>query len=153
LQQEEEIDAINVVNAYRPGYVYGQPLWISDANAPAGKALNPAAFSVRGTYNTTQGNLGRNIISGFGMEQLDLAVKREFHLGEQRGIQVRLEIFNALNQANFADPIRFMDSALFGQSTSMLNTMLGTGSSGSGLAPILQIGGARSVQVSVRFHF
>jgi hypothetical protein len=153
LQQAEEISAINVVNAYRPNWVYGQPLWISDANAPGGKTLNPAAFSIPGTYNTTQGNLGRNVPSGFGMAQLDLSLKREFHFGEQRGIQFRLEAFNALNQANFADPIRFLDSPLFGQSTSMLNTMLGTGSSGSGLAPVLQIGGPRSVQLSVRLHF
>ena len=153
LQQEEEIDAINVVNAYRPKWVYGQPLWISDANAPGGKSLNPAAFSIPGTYNTTQGNLGRNVPSGFGMEQVDFSLKREFHFGEQRGIQLRLEAFNVLNQANFADPIKFMDSPLFGQSTSMLNTMLGTGSSGSGLAPVLQIGGPRSVQLSVRLHF
>ena len=153
LQQEEEIDAINVVNAYRPKWVYGQPLWISDANAPGGKSFNPAAFSIPGTYNTTQGNLGRNVPSGFGMEQVDFSLKREFHFGEQRGIQLRLEAFNVLNQANFADPIKFMDSPLFGQSTSMLNTMLGTGSSGSGLAPVLQIGGPRSVQLSVRLHF
>jgi hypothetical protein len=153
LQQQEEILAINIVNAYRPNWVYGQPLWISDANAPGGKTLNPAAFSIPGTYNTKQGNLGRNVPSGFGMEQVDLSLKREFHFSEQRGIQVRLEVFNALNQANFADPIKFLDSPLFGQSTSMLNTMLGTGSSGSGLAPILQIGGPRSVQLSVRLHF
>jgi hypothetical protein len=153
LQQEEEIDAINVVNAYRPGWVYGQPLWISDTHAPGGKTLNPAAFSIPGTYNTTQGNLGRNVLSGFGMKQVDLSLKREFPFGEKRGIQFRLEVFNALNLANFADPIRFMDSPLFGQSTSMLNSMLGTGSSGSGLAPILQIGGPRSAQLSVRFHF
>jgi hypothetical protein len=153
LLQREEIDAIGIVNAYRPNWVYGQPLWISDANAPGGKILNPAAFSIPGENNTKQGNLGRNVPSGFGMEQVDLSLKREFHFGEQRGIQVRLEVFNALNQANFADPIKFLDSALFGQSTSMLNTMLGTGSSGSGLAPILQIGGPRSMQLSVRLHF
>src|ERR1035441_6535299 len=96
---------------------------------------------------------GRNVPSGFGMEQVDFSLKKEFHFGEQRGIQLRLEAFNVLNQANFADPIKFMDSPLFGQSTSMLNTMLGTGSSGSGLAPVLQIGGPRSVQLSVRLHF
>jgi len=153
LQEAEEIDAINVVNAYRPNWVYGQPLWISDAHAPGGKTLNPAAFSIPASPAQSQGNLGRNVPSGFGMGQVDLALKREFHFGEQRGIQFRLEAFNALNQANFADPIRFLDSPLFGQSTSMLNTMLGTGSSGSGLAPVLQIGGPRSVQVSVRLHF
>jgi Carboxypeptidase regulatory-like domain/TonB-dependent Receptor Plug Domain len=153
LQQEEEINAIGIVNAYRPNWVYGQPLWITDSNAPGGKRLNPAAFSVPGTFNSRQGNLGRNVPSGFGMEQVDLSLKREFHFGEQRGLQFRVEVFNALNQANFADPVRFLDSPFFGQSTSMLNSMLGTGSSGSGLSPVLQIGGPRSVQFSVRVHF
>ena len=50
-------------------------------------------------------------------------------------IQVRLEAFNVLNQANFADPVKYLSSAVFGQSTSMLNLMLGTGSPGSGLVP------------------
>jgi len=35
----------------------------------------------------------------------------------------------------------------------MLNLMLGTGSPGSGLAPILQTGGPRSLQASLRFQF
>jgi hypothetical protein len=87
------------------------------------------------------------------MWQVDLAVKREFPLGERRGIQLRLEAFNALNHASFSDPVRYLDSPVFDRSTSMLNLMLGTGSSGSGLSPMLQTGGPRSVQLSVRFHF
>jgi hypothetical protein len=35
----------------------------------------------------------------------------------------------------------------------MLNLMLGTGSPGSGLAPMFQIGGSRSVQIALRFTF
>jgi len=35
----------------------------------------------------------------------------------------------------------------------MLNLMLGTGSPGSGLAPVFQGGGARSLQIAVRFSF
>jgi len=49
--------------------------------------------------------------------------------------------------------VRFLSSPLFGQSPSMLSMMLGTGSPGSGLTPIFQSGGARSVQVSLRFRF
>ena len=87
------------------------------------------------------------------MGQVDLAVRREFRVREHKAIQVRFEAFNALNQANFGDPVRFLNSAVFGQSTSMLNLMLGTGSPGSGLSPILQSGGPRSMQATVRFRF
>jgi hypothetical protein len=87
------------------------------------------------------------------MSQVDLAARREFRLGERRTLQFRMEAFNGLNEANFADPVRFMSSPMFGRSTSMLNLMLGSGSPGSGLAPILQTGGARSFQATLRFYF
>jgi hypothetical protein len=84
---------------------------------------------------------------------VDLAIKREFRIVEQCGIQLRLDAFNAFNHPNFGDPVKFLDSPLFGRSTSLLNMELGTGSPGSGLAPALQTGGPRAVQVSIRFHF
>jgi hypothetical protein len=87
------------------------------------------------------------------MSQLDVAVRREFRLSEHRSILLRVEAYNALNHANFADPVRYLNSPVFGQSTSMLNLMLGTGSPGSGLSPLLQTGGPRSLQGFVRFQF
>ena len=62
------------------------------------------------------------------MSQLDWSLRRDFFVREKRSLQLRIEAFNALNHPNFADPIRFLDSPLFGQSGSMLNRMLGTGS-------------------------
>jgi hypothetical protein len=64
-----------------------------------------------------------------------------------------MEAFNAFNHPSFADPVRYANNPLFGRPASMLNQMLGTGSPGSGLAPLLQSGGPRSVQLSVRFQF
>ena len=84
---------------------------------------------------------------------LDLALRREFPLGEHRSLQLRAEAFNAMNQANFADPVGVLINPLFGQSVSMLNLMLGTGSPASGLAPMFQTGGSRSVQISLRLSF
>jgi hypothetical protein len=87
------------------------------------------------------------------MWQIDLAARREFRLGDRWRAQVRAEAFNALNRASFADPVRTLNSPLFGLPTSMLNLMLGTGSPGSGLAPIFQTGGPRSLEIGVRFSF
>src|SRR6185503_3926572 len=126
-------------------------IWIDDPSAPGGRRLNRAAF--QSAPDGTQGSLGRNSIAGFGMGQVDLALRREFRFHDRKVVQLRLEAFNVLNQANFADPVRFLSSAVFGQSTSMLNLMLGTGSPGSGLSPILQSGGPRSLQATVRFRF
>jgi len=93
------------------------------------------------------------VLSGFGMSQIDVAVRREFRWRDRYALQFRLEAYNALNRANFADPVRYLTSAIFGQSTSMLNVMLGTGSPGSGLSPILQTGAPRSLQWTLRFRF
>lgn len=142
---------VSFANAFRPDLAAGQPVWITDHSAPGGTRLNRAAFQA--APDSVQGGLGRNAISGLGMSQLDLALRREFSVGGQRFLQLRLEAFNALNQANFADPVRFLVSPLFGHSTSTLNLMLGTGSPGSGLAPMFQTGGARSLQVALRFRF
>jgi hypothetical protein len=149
--EDEQYVGIALANAFRPDLVAGAPIWVADSNAPGGRYLNPSAF--RSTPTGRQGNLGRNTITGFGMSQVDLAARREFRLGERRTLQFRMEAFNGLNEANFADPVRFMNSPMFGLSTSMLNLMLGSGSPGSGLAPILQTGGARSFQATLRFYF
>jgi hypothetical protein len=140
----EEYLGIGLVNAFRPDLVYGAPHWI-------GGRLNADAFAP--TIAPVQGTLGRNAIGGFGMSQVDLALRREFRLTDRARLQVRIEGFNILNHASFADPVRYLNSPVFGQSTSMLNMMLGTGSPGSGLAPILQTGGPRSLQGMVRFQF
>jgi hypothetical protein len=142
---------LTLANAFRPDLVSGQPIWILDASAPGGRRLNPAAFSAAPEY--VQGNLGRNAITGFGMSQVDLALRREFSVRERRSMELRMEAFDALNHPNFADPVSFLASPLFGYSASMLNVMMGSGSPGSGLAPMFQAGGARSVEASVRFRF
>ncbi len=153
---EEATTGLALANAFRPNWVYGQPLWLPDNAAPGGKTLNPAAFALApapvGAIGA-QGNLGRNVTPGFGMWQLDLAVRHEFRLSERFGLQLRVDGFNALNHTNFGDPVRFLNSPLFGLSTSLLNMELGTGSPGSGLAPALQTGGPRALQVGMRFHF
>lgn len=147
----DQFQGISYGNAFRPDRVGGMPLWISDANAPGGRSINPAAFQALGF--ATQGNLGRNALTGFGMSQLDLALQRDFVFVRERSLQLRVEAYNAVNHPNFADPISFLSSPLFGESPSMLNLMLGTGSPGSGLAPIFQAGGARSLRMVLRFRF
>jgi len=147
----EHYMGISFANAFRPNVVPGQPIWIADRAAPAGRAINRGAFLP--APDSLQGVLGRNAITAFGMSQLDLALQREFLLRDQRSVGLRVEAFNAFNHASFGDPVAMLASPLFGRSPSMLNLMLGTGSPGSGLAPMFQSGGARSVQVTLRLRF
>ena len=133
----------------RPNIVPGVPIWTGDSTV-GGRKLNPAAFSAPAG---AQGTLGRNAIRGGGMSQIDVAVERRFPITPTAGFDLRVEAYNALNHPNAADPIRFLDSPLFGMPVSMLNLMLGSGSARSGLTPAFQIGGPRCLQVQLRFSF
>jgi hypothetical protein len=147
----EQFQGVSFANIFRPNLISGVPIWIDDPGTPGGRRINRAAFQSAGS--ATQGNLGRNSLTGFGLSQIDLSVRREFSFGETKSLQFRIEAFNALNRPYFADPQKYLVSPLFGQSTSMLNLMLGTGTPASGLAPIFQAGGARSLQLALRFRF
>jgi hypothetical protein len=147
---DENVLGLGFDNVTRPDLARGVPVWIEDGSAPGGRRLNPAAFT---TPAGQQGNLGRNAVTGFGLAELDLAVRREFKLSKESVLQLRFEGFNALNHPALADPVPFLNSPVFGQSTSMLNFMLGSGSPHSGLTPAFQIGGPRSLQMSLRFRF
>lgn len=141
---------LGFANAFRPSLVAGRPVWLDDPAAPGGRRLNPAAFQVQAG---AQGNLGRNAIAGFAMHQVDAALRRPLLASERCSLLFRIEVFNLFNHPNFADPVRFLASPLFGVAPSMLNRMLGTGSPGSGLTPAFQTGGARSFQFSLRLSF
>jgi hypothetical protein len=69
------------------------------------------------------------------------------------GLEVSLNIFNVLNHRAFADPVAFLSSPRFGQSTSMQNLMLGSGIPNTGMLPLFQTGGSRSAELSLRLSF
>jgi hypothetical protein len=145
----ENAMGLSFADIFRPDLAAGAPVWIADAQAPGGRRLNPAAFLIV----EGQGNLGRNAITGFGMSQIDLAVRRTVRIAEKCSADLRVEAFNALNHPSFADPVRFLVDPLFGLSPSMLNLMLGGGTPSSGLAPAFQTGGPRSLQLVLRLRF
>jgi hypothetical protein len=134
----------------RPNLVPGVPVWVDAPGLPAHVKLNPLAF--RSTTNGF-GDVGRNAVRGFGMWQADAALSRELRpLGDLR-MSLRLEAFNVFNHPLFADPLRYRSNPLFGESTSPLSLMLGSGSPVSGQSPVFQMGGPRSLQMSLRVNF
>ena len=74
------------------------------------------AFVIAPPY--TFGDAGRNILTGPAFASLDAALGRVFALGGERRLDARLEIYNALNRANFGLPDSFVDRPTFGQSLS-----------------------------------
>jgi hypothetical protein len=148
----------------RPNRRSDAPLYIEDKAEAGGRRVNPAAFVVQ--TPTSQGTLGRNSVRGYPFWQLDFALRRQFRLAERFDLQVKAELFNAFNHPNFGDPRfedmslglasggQFFPNAAFGRSTSMLGRSLASGGTGTGgLNPLYQIGGPRSIQLSLKAQF
>jgi hypothetical protein len=145
----ESLNGFAVAN-YRPDLAPGVPLLERQEGAPTGYRLNPAAFG--GTQQNV-GGLGRNAVPGRGMWQVDMAIERTLHSRGSWRLAWRGEAYNTLNHPEFADPIRYLSNPLFGQSSSLLNLMMGSGSPSSGQAPAFQAGSPRSVQMSLHLSF
>ncbi len=137
----------------RPDLVAGLPLYLDDPHVAGGRRINPAAFDIQQDYPGRQGTLGRNVLRGFPMAQLNLTLRREFPLFESLKLQFRAELFNALNHPSFADPNGALLSTQFGVSTQMLAASLGRGGANGGLNPLYQVGGSRSIQLALRMVF
>ena len=135
----------------RPNVNTDLPLEIQGAQFPGGKIFNRAAFSV--APGETQGNLGRNVLRGFGAWQVDVGLQRQFHVTERLGLRFRAELFNIFNHPNFGSPVNILTSPLFGRSTQTLASSLGSGGANGGLNPLYQVGGPRSIQFVLKLQF
>ena len=137
--------------AARPNLVSGVPLWIANPGVGGGREINPAAFTI--ATGPAQGDLGRNALRGFGAGNVDLTLRRQFKIRERPALQARPDLFNIFNHPNFGNPINYLSSPQFGQSTQMLGASLGSGGQGGGLNPLYQIGGPRSVRLALKLLF
>jgi hypothetical protein len=134
----------------RPDIISGVPVELNGPQYPGGKAFNPAAFSPAAPGQ--QGDLGRNVLRGFGAWQADLGLQRQFHLREAVALRFRAEFFNMFNHPNFGSPENVLSSPLFGQSTQTLANSL-AGGNNAGFNPLYQIGGPRSIQLGLKLQF
>lgn len=132
----------------RPDYT-GQPVWISDPNAPGGKKLNPNAFAAP-TTSYGQGDLGRNTLRGFDFNQVDITLRRQIALSEKWRVNISAEAFNLFNHPNFANPLTLgsanLSSPTFGVATQTVGGSVNGGS-------LYQSGGPRSIELVVRLQF
>lgn len=110
----------------RPNLV-GDP----EADPPAGRWFNPAAFAA--PARSVFGDSGIGILDGPGDHVLDTSLIKNFHFAEGRFVQVRWEMFNAVNHVNLGNP----------------NTTIGVGDTGR----ILSAGSARRMQFGLKLIF
>ncbi len=62
------------------------------------------------------GRVGRNSFRAAGLKLIDLALARRLRMGEDRRIELRIEVFNLFDSNNFGIPIRIVESPAFGTS-------------------------------------
>jgi hypothetical protein len=127
-------------------FVPGMPLYLHGSAYAGGRSLNPEAF-IANASPMANGTVPRNFFRGFDEIQLNMAVRREFHLHDRFALQFRAESFNILNHPNFGYVDNYLPDATFGQATSMLNQSLLTMSS------LYQQGGPRSMQFALKLLF
>ena len=162
---------LNRATDIRPDVVPGIPLYLYGSQYPGGRIFNntpnqggpgcvgpfcPPPTDSNGNP-LRQGDLGRNALRGFELTQWDFAVHRDFPLHESLKLQFRAEMFNVLNHPNFGPPLGDISNGSFGYSTETLGQYLGGGGNGyglaSGLSPLYQIGGPRSIQFALKLLF
>ena len=163
----QNFDILNIAATRRVDILPGVPVWLDDAAAPGGRRVNPAAFAVPAP--SKQGTLARNSLRAFSARQVDLSLRRQFNLNEKLRMQFRAEAFNVTNTPNFNDPAAsYINSTLapcapnttnFGCSVSMLgrglsgNTGASQTSPSAGFNSLFQVGGPRSLQLSLKLLF
>ena len=82
--------------------------------------LNPSAFA-----QPTAGTLGDHhnfSIEGPGYWSVDVALTRLLNFADRQGMELRLEVFNLLNNFNWGDPQMNFNSATFGRITAIKGT-------------------------------
>jgi hypothetical protein len=105
--------------------------------------FNPDAFVFPGAG--FRGRAGRNILEGPGLATIDLAIVKNTPLAGRRSVQLRLEVFNLLNRANFDIPFNDPDGeALFDDQGNRIPT------AGKIFATSTD---AREMQIAIRFVF
>ena len=89
---------------------------------------------------STFGNLGRNVIIGPTFNNTDFSITKTTKFNERVRLQLRAEIFDLFNHANFGQPGNVVGTPSFGRIT---NTRFPTGESGS----------SRQIQLGLRMIF
>jgi hypothetical protein len=145
LEGNQVVDPITGTIAYSGLNYLGGPVYKRLPSAPGGRIVDATRFQLpsSGQY----GNSPRNFVRGFGEEETNLAIRRQFPIYERVNLQFRAEAFNLLNHPNFGFINTTYGNALFGQATSTLASSLG------GLTALYQQGGPRSMQFALKLQF
>ena len=149
----------NSRNVRRPDLVAGVDPFVTSGGVVF---LNPAAFATPkpGTF----GNLERGSLHGPGFNQVDLVLAKHVSFASSRNVEVRAEIFNVFDRANFSNPVGTLPNALPTNATTEANkvqpgqayTAAAAGTFGtitSTVGRTVGLGTSRQVQLALRLNF
>jgi hypothetical protein len=115
------------------------PVQVYENIGPGQLYFNTSAFSAPAP--NTFGNVGRNVLHGPRLFEIDFSIFRKFRITERIGLEFRGESFNMTNTPQFDRPDTVLTDAAFGQVT----TARGTQS--------VQVNNNRQLQFSLRLLF
>jgi outer membrane receptor protein involved in Fe transport len=118
-----------------------------------GYVQNPTVFVNQGTTPGVPigfGNLGRNVVTGPGFSNLDLALVRNIRFRERMNFQIRADAYDLLNHPNFTNPA----TTLAGTDLSTFATVGTLGQiTGGTRAPSGDFGSSRQIQLALKLQF
>ena len=146
----------NFRNFRRADYIGGDPFLHADDKR---FFLNPAAFAIPAPGLV--GNLGRNVLRGPILSQFDLTAQKQFPIREHLKLELRAEVYNLFNRANFSNaPAQLNQSLGTGANQIQPGQPFSAGSAGgafgvfsSTVEKSVGLGAARQVQLSLRLSF
>ncbi len=129
----------------------GRPLYLYGSQYPGERMFNGGPNSTDPAFVLpaagTAGDAPRNMLRGFGDEQVNLALRRDVRLRDHLGLRFGVETFNLFNHPDLGYIDLGVTDLLFGQATLMLNQSFGpTGS-------LYEPGSPRAIQIAIRLHF
>jgi hypothetical protein len=152
----------------RPGWAPGATLETATSNIPPGYFFNPLAFArptvlsgqlipssngtaLAGAVGTDIGNVGRNVLRGPRQRNVDFSVIKRLPIQESKSLELRVEVFNLLNQVNLANPISNLAAV---PSTSIdANSGRITGSPADFGRVVSTSNNPRLIQLAIKFNF
>jgi hypothetical protein len=126
---------------------------MSTSLASLGCFVKGGAVMIPPAYGTF-GTMARNLFRGPGFQEWDLSVVKAFKFGERLTAQLRGEVFNVINHPNLANP--WGASGTYGNVDPTAPGSFGCGCATpdvAGANPVIGTGGARAIQVGLKFLF
>jgi hypothetical protein len=110
-------DQLNIDNPWQRPDLTGAATYTA-AKSQVGGWISPAAFSAIPAGSARFGTTPRNFLVGPPTRVVNVSLSKDFAVTEPQRLQIRFEVFNALNTPQFSNPNASFGPSNFGTITS-----------------------------------